>query len=157
MNWKIFGLIALSVTFSSCVPASYKAGATEGIAQFHRRYNSNQFGEIYDNSEPSAKEKISRADFIQDMEAMRRGQGAVISSSELQTDYNHEGGIWMVKVLVEVVFEKGNAKEEFIFYFSGDNSQLASYRFLGPTASEKKKLGSAGHARRRQPDLILWL
>lgn len=120
----------LTAALASCVPSEHKTIALQAIEQFHNQFNRSEFSEIYEGADQKAKEKISKNDFIEDMEAMRRGQGAVLRSEEIGTDYNYINGVTMVKILVLVSFEKGTAKEEFIYYFRDAKIQLASYRFL---------------------------
>jgi len=128
----ITGILILTAALTSCVPSKHKRVALQAIQQFHNQFNNYEFAEIYEGADQKAKEKISRSDFMEDMKAMRRGQGAVLKSEEIATDYNYMDGVAMVKIVVLVSFEKGTAKEEFIYYLRDDKIQLASYHFLGP-------------------------
>jgi hypothetical protein len=122
----------LTALFLSCVPEREKAVTLQGIQQFHNRYNNSQFSEIYDSAQQNTRDKISKSDFVEDMKAMRQGQGAVLKSEEISSEYRYSDGVAMIKTVVLVSFEKGTAREEFIFYHSNGDAHLASYRFLGP-------------------------
>ena len=121
-----------SLVAISCVPKGEKALADTAVAKFHRDFNESRFTEMYDAVSDDAKAKLSRDDFVAGMKAMRTGQGAVLDSRDLSTDYNYLNGAEMIKITAVVTFEKGRAKEEFIFHINNGKAQLASYRFLGP-------------------------
>jgi hypothetical protein len=131
LRYLVRALLVLAAVFTACVPSTSKTAALKGIEEFHNRFNRNEFAEIYEESDQKAKDKITKNDFLEDMKAMREGQGAVLDSQEIATEYNYMNGVSMVKILVQVSYEKGNAKEEFIYYIKGESAQLASYRFLG--------------------------
>jgi hypothetical protein len=125
-------VIMLTVASASCVASRHEAISLRAIQRFHEQFNNSQFAEIYDGADEKTKEKISKGDFVEDMKAMRRGQGAVLQSEEMAIDYNYVEGISLVKIAVRVSFEKGVAREKFIYYMRDNRAQLASYRFLGP-------------------------
>jgi len=124
-------MLVLCVT-DACSPSKDKGLATAATEEFHERFNRSAFGEIYDHAESDVKERQARADFLGSMDAMRRGQGAVIQAKEIAVDYNYSTDGNMIKLLYEVTYEKGIAKEEFIWTIANGSGSLHSYRVLGP-------------------------
>jgi hypothetical protein len=122
----------MQVSPSACSPSKDKAVAAAATEEFHKLFNNSAFGEIYDHAEPGRGEK---RDFLASMEAMRSGQGAVLQAKELAVDYNYSTDGNMIKLLYEVTYEKGIAKEEFIWTIAAGKGTLHGYRFLGPAAS----------------------
>lgn len=130
-------LLSLTLALSSCAQSKSNAVALQGIREFHTLYNNSEFEKIYDAASPEARQKISRQNFVEDMKAMRLGQGAESNTEPVAIDYNYLDGISMTKVLVRVTFEKGIANEEFIFDVSEAKPKLTSYHFLGPAAGKQ--------------------
>jgi hypothetical protein len=131
-NTKILLLFVIFLAVA-CSPAKDKTIATAATEEFHKRFNSSAFGDIYDQAEAGVRSIQSREDFLASMQAMRQGQGAVIGAKELAVDYNYSTDGNMIKLLYEVNYEKGIAKEEFIWTIANGRGILHSYRFLGPT------------------------
>jgi hypothetical protein len=128
----IGGALLLTITLTSCVPEKDKKVALDGIGLFHNQFNKSEFSEIYEGANQALKEKISKDRLVEDMNALRRGQGAVLKSQEMALDYNYMDGNVMVKIIVQVTFERGTGKEEFIFSVTDGRAQLVSYHFLSP-------------------------
>jgi hypothetical protein len=116
----------------ACSASKDKAIAVAATNEFHTRFNNSQFGDIYDAAEPTVRQVQTKRDFFASMEAMRAGQGSVVQSKEVGVDYNYSTDGTMVKLLCEVTYEKGVAREEFIWTIVNDKGILHSYRFLGP-------------------------
>ena len=132
INTRILLLLVVFLA-AACSPSKDKAAATAATEEFHKRFNSSAFSEIYDHAEPGVKRMQSREDFVASMQAMRLGQGAVIDAKELAVDYNYSTDGNLIKQLYEVNYEKGIAKEEFIWTIANGRGILHSYRFLGPS------------------------
>jgi hypothetical protein len=124
----VVGLFLLALV--SCSPSDDKAVATRSVEEFHRRFNNSAFSEIYDNAEPGLRTLMPKEAFLASMKAMREGQGAVLESEEIGIAYNHSSEGNMVKVLHEVTYEKGKAKEEFIWTVENGRGRLRSFRFI---------------------------
>ena len=128
----VVGLLFLAVSLASCSPSNDKAVAARSVEEFHRRFNNSAFSEIYDNAEPSLSTLMPKEAFLAGMKAMREGQGAVLESKEIGVAYNYSSEGNMVKVLHEVTYEKGKAKEEFIWTIGNGQGRLRSFRFIAP-------------------------
>jgi hypothetical protein len=133
LNKSISLMLVLFLGGGACSPSKDKAVAALATEDFHRLFNSSAFGEIYDHAEPGMRR--DKRSFLASMEAMRDGQGAVLQAKELAVDYNYSTDGNMIKLLYEVTYEKGTAKEEFIWTIADGKGMLHSYRFLGPPAS----------------------
>jgi hypothetical protein len=122
--------IALAATLSSCSPSEDKAVAAQAVEEFHQRYNNRLFSDIHENAEPGLKNLRPREDFLASIKAMREGQGAVLEAKELDSAYKYSFEGNMVKLLYEVTYEKGKAKEEFIWTISNGKGKLRRFRFI---------------------------
>lgn len=126
-----FLVISIS-PLTACIPPKQKELALKAIDQYHAYFNDSRFLEIYDDSTAGLKTTMSREEFLESMNAMRQGQGRVLRSEELSTDYQSSSDDVKIKLLMLVTFEKGQAREEFVYRISEGKVQLAGYRFLGP-------------------------
>ena len=131
---SIILILIFSIAVPACVPSKDKGVALKAIEQFHSQYNNNQFAELYESADQKAKDTIAKDDFVEDMKAMRLGQGAVLKSEEKRIDYNYAEGMAILKITVLVSFEKGTATEDFSYRIVDGKPQLLSYHFLGPKA-----------------------
>jgi hypothetical protein len=134
LKTPVFLMLVLFLV-GACSPSKDKAAAAAATDEFHRRFNRSAFGDIYDQAEPGVKAMGPKGEFLASMEAMRQGQGAVVQAKELAVNYNYSTDGNMVKLLYEVTYEKGVAKEEFIWTIANGRGILHSYRFLGPPAN----------------------
>src|SRR5437879_11769031 len=87
-HFLVLVLIA-ALSHIGCVPSRQKSRTLEAIETFHQRFNHSQFSEIYDETDERTKQTVSKADFVEGMTAMRQGQGAVLQSEEINSDYNY--------------------------------------------------------------------
>ena len=137
-NVTKLNICILIVVFSFCGACSAskdKAVAAAATDEFHKRFNSSTFGDIYDHAEPVVREMQSREDFLASMERMRKGQGAVLQKKELAVEYNYSTDGNMINLVYEVTYEKGIANEQFTWTIVDGKGLLHGYRFLGPPAS----------------------
>jgi hypothetical protein len=116
----------------ACVPSDHKAKAKEGINRFHEHFNNNEFPRMYEAFDEQSRKNISLQRFTEEMNAMRIGQGAVLETTELSTEYHYLNGTSRVRMIVSVHYEKGDAREEFVFSTSNGKTEITGYRFLGP-------------------------
>jgi hypothetical protein len=128
-------LLATCAVIAACSASKDKAIAIAATSEFHTRFNNSQFVDLYDAAESAVRDVQTKRDFLASMEAMRAGQGAVVQSKEVGVDYNYSTDGTMVKLLCEVTYEKGVAREEFIWTIANGKGILHSYRFLGPPAT----------------------
>ena len=133
LGHHLIALVLVAFTLCGCSASKDKAIAISSTDEFHKRFNDSHFADIYDSAEPAVRDVQTKRDFLASMEAMRAGQGAVLQSKELGVDYNYSTDGTMVKLLCEVTYEKGVAREEFIWTIAKGKGILHSYRFLGPS------------------------
>ncbi|HEV7684387.1 MAG TPA: hypothetical protein VGO68_19905 [Pyrinomonadaceae bacterium] len=126
-----FFLVALSL-LANCSTSANKAKALEEIQRFHQNFNNNDFSSMYDVLDEEGRMGTSLERFTAEMSAMRKGQGAVLKSEEVATEYLYDNGKPKTRLLVSVTYEKGTAREEFVFSHSTGKTSLSGYRFLGP-------------------------
>ena len=127
----VYVLVFTPILLTGCVPSQHKASALRGIEQFHSRFNDFRFAEVYDGADSKVKAAMSRDEFVESMKAMREGQGRVLSTEEIGMDYDSSSDVVRIKILMLVTFEKGQAREEFVYQISEGEAVLAGYRFLG--------------------------
>jgi hypothetical protein len=104
----------------------------EEIARFHENFNHGNFSAMYDIADAEGRANSSLEKFTVEMTAMREGQGAVLRSEELASEYLYINGLSKTRLLVSVTYEKGAAQEEFVFSHKNGKAELSGYRFLGP-------------------------
>jgi hypothetical protein len=120
------------VLLQACAPQASKTAALRSVEQFHSRFNDSRFSEIYDESDSDVKTTMSRKEFMDSMAAMREGQGRAIKAEEVATASDSSSDANSIKVLMQVTFEKGKAREEFLYHMADGKAVLAGYHFLGP-------------------------
>lgn len=128
-------LLSLGVSLSiicACSPSRNKANALEAIRSFHENFNRSEFSSMYDILDEEGRANTSLERFTVEMTAMRKGQGAVLKSKELESEYLYVNGRSKTRLIVSVNYEKGDAREEFVFSHIDGKTLLSGYRFLGP-------------------------
>jgi len=128
----VVSLLMLASVLSSCAASKDEAVAMQAIEEFHVRFNNLAFSSIYEEAHQNIRVMIPKEAFLESMKAMREGQGAVIKTQKLGVEYSYSTEGKIIKILVQVAFEKGNAKEEFMYYISENKAYLTSYRFIAP-------------------------
>lgn len=116
----------------ACAQSDNKAKALEEIARFHENFNLGNFSAMYDIADAEGRANSSLEKFTMEMAAMRKGQGAVLRSEEVASEYLYIDGRSKTRVIVSVTYEQGVAQEEFVFSHRDGKAQLSGYRFLGP-------------------------
>lgn len=128
-------LLLLGVSLSiicACAPPGNEATALEAIRSFHENFNRSDFSSMYDILDEEGRANTSRERFTAEMTAMRKGQGAVLNSKELESEYLYANGRSKTRLILSVSYEKGDAREEFVFSHTNGKTLLSGYRFLGP-------------------------
>ena len=115
-----------------CTESGNKAKALAEIGRFHENFNHSEFSSMYDVLDEEGRANTSLERFTAEMTAMRKGQGAVLSSEEVASEYLYNNGRSKTRLIVAVTYEKGVAREEFVFSHTNGKARLSGYRFLGP-------------------------
>lgn len=87
---------------------------------------------MFDILDEEGRSNTWREKFTAEMTAMRKGQGAVLNSKEIESEYLYVNGRSKTRLIVLVNYEKGDAREEFVFSHTNGKTLLSGYRFLGP-------------------------
>jgi hypothetical protein len=87
---------------------------------------------MYDILDAEGRANTSLEKFTVEMIAMRKGQGEVLKSEELASEYLYIDGRSKTRLIVSTTYDKGSAREEFVFSHSNGKAELSGYRFLGP-------------------------
>jgi hypothetical protein len=125
-------LAVMVLCVAACAPPpEQKASALRSIEQFHNRFNDFRFSEVYDDAGSQVRMAMSREEFVESMKAMREGQGRVLKSEEIASAYDSSPDAISIKIRLLVTFEKGQAREEFLYHVSEGKVVLAGYHFLG--------------------------
>jgi hypothetical protein len=130
----VFVLLTVIAVLSSCATSENKAVGIRAIADFHDLYNKSAFSDIYESAHPNLKSMVPKENFVNSIAAMRQGQGAVLNFTEKAVGYELSSEGDLVKILIDVTFEKGKSQEEFIFQVTDGKAILWSYRFIPPVS-----------------------
>jgi hypothetical protein len=121
-----------------------------GVAEFHRLYNTEKYAEIFTAADPDFGREITLPDFQQFLSAMRGRQGKVIHSTEsgwgassqhdksfslsLGEGVRASGGSDkdFVTLSQKTTYEKGEARETFVFVVRDGQALLYDYRVEPP-------------------------
>ena len=110
----VFGLLCL---LSGCSPKGRNPEAEQRVELFHQLYNSDRFGQVYEQSSPMFQQTSSFEEFVGLLKSTRDSLGSVKHSQLKAVSY--EGLIRQRPILVYVTeFDRGSASEVFTF----DNS-----------------------------------
>lgn len=114
----------------ACTQSVDHKQALEEIRTFHEHFNHSEFPAMFAVLDAEGSHNITLEQFAKGMTSMREGQGAVVESKELSTEYYYASGVAKTRVIISVTYEKGSAREEFVFSRQSGKTGLSGYRFL---------------------------
>ncbi|HEV2827904.1 MAG TPA: hypothetical protein VGW76_09910 [Pyrinomonadaceae bacterium] len=106
MRKKVLLLCVGLCIFCACAQSDNKAKALAEIARFHENFNHGNFSAMYDIADAEGRANSSLEKFTVEMAAMRKGQGAVLKSEELASEYLYINGRSKTRLLVSVTYER---------------------------------------------------
>ena len=125
--------IAFALLLGACSASADTQAAEDGVARFHEALDRGKFNVIYAGSGQDLKEVTSQQDFTNLLSAIHRKLGRFRSGKTIGWNVNYRTGGNFVTLNREAQFERGPAKEQFIFRLSGDRAILVGYHINSNT------------------------
>jgi hypothetical protein len=123
---------ALLVTGNGCSLTKGKEFGERAVAKFHDQFNSEQYHEIYVQSDEGFRKAASEADALALFEAVHRKLGMVKNSTQTGWHVNATPMGTMVNLVYDVEFSEGKGSEQFVFRVNGDEALLYNYNVNSP-------------------------
>ena len=135
--FKQFGGIALAssaLILSACNPAAELADADEEVAEFHKRFNAQDFEAIWNDSDEALTSTTTPEQFQQLMGQLHTYWGNAKSTEREGFGLNTNNGVTTVRVNHQTQFDTGAAVETFNFVRKDDELKLMGYDIKNPDA-----------------------
>lgn len=120
-------LMLLALVLVGCGAESSTDNATKAVADFRVQYYAKDFAGMYENADPEFQKATSRADWERLMRTMASRLGEVQNASDPAWHINVGTGGKYVRLDYETEFEKGAAKETFLWRIKGESARLMGY------------------------------
>jgi hypothetical protein len=101
--------------------------AEAGVSRIHTQMNSEQFTDIYAQSDPEFRAASKQQDFFDFMNAVHRKLGKIKSASKTSYSVNFTTSGTRVRLDYQTKFEGGDGDEEFLWHLNGKEAQLVGY------------------------------
>jgi hypothetical protein len=101
--------------------------AESAIAAFHQAVDAGRFDGIYDASAQEIKGTTSRTGFTALLAAIHSKLGAFKSGRTNSWNDNYGSGGHVITIIYAAVYERGAAREEFVYKIDGGRAVLAGY------------------------------
>ncbi len=122
-------LLVCCALLASCGFRQARILAEQGVKEFHDLLNREQYGAIYDASDDSLRKSMSRSDFVAYLSDIHFRLGTArkttISGFEVNTSPGQES---QVALAAETAFDRGTAKEQFLWRVTRGRAVLLEYR-----------------------------
>jgi hypothetical protein len=116
-----------ALALSACNPAADTKAAEDGVTAFHQAMDAGQFAAIYRGSSTDMKSSDSEEGLIKLFGALHSKLGNYKSGKTVSWNDNSNTSGHYVTLVREAQFERGPAKEEFVFRIEGKRAVLAGY------------------------------
>lgn len=126
----IFSLCLIVITLSGFGCADFsegKARGERGVAEFHDRFNAEQFDAIYDGASEMYKQVAARDETIALLRTVRSKLGAAGRSDLKQWRVNTTADGILLSMTYSTRYEQDTAIESFIFQIKGEDVRLAGF------------------------------
>ncbi len=126
---RIAVLLLCCVLLASCGFRKSRSLAEQGVTEFHRLFNREQYEAIYDQSDDSMKKSISRQDFVSYLRDIHSRLGNTRKTTTSGFAVNASPGqAANVELVQETEFDQGAAQERFLWLVKGGRAVLLGYR-----------------------------
>jgi hypothetical protein len=130
--------IVPALLLGACNPRGHVESARKTVEEFHRLYNTSDFGALYRFTGPAVRSSTSVTDFVKYEQNVRRKLGE-LKSAEV-TNYNilylFKGP--QVRLDYKSTFQNGGAVESFEINFRHDQPSIDGYRIDSPKLDREK-------------------
>ena len=124
-------LIGIALALASCGAVEDMDAAGEQVAAFHRAYDAEKYGPLWDRSGPMMQQITSRQQFLDLMVAVRAKLGPVKSTSRTGFNVDYATGGSQVTLTYQTVFANGAGTETFV-YDTGEPPRLLGWHVVSP-------------------------
>lgn len=129
LKWSL-GITALLFAYLvwQCSTTMSKATslATDATQRFHQQFNSGEYGQIYSEADLQGDQR-NRDEFIEFLAAVHGKMGDFRSSNNTNLAVHSEAGDTTVTAKFDSTYERGRAKETFVWSKANGHLRLQSY------------------------------
>lgn len=155
LSW--LGLLLIALSLNGCGVIRGKKLAAAGVDTFHERFNAGRYEDIYLASGPGLQNSTSKLEFLHFIQGIRRQFGACTGSSQATWGTSAGTNGTVVTLVYNSYFERGRAKETFIFQVTDNLADLQGYNIdrsaAVPAAQAWTEAEAQREAVRRYPEL----
>ena len=126
-------LVVLIAFTSSCSIGKGKELGEGGVAQFHARFNADQYKEIYAQADEAFRKAAVETDAVDLFAAIHKKYGAVKQATQNGWNVSSTPQGTMVSLEYNTEFTEGTATEKFVFRVNDDKATLFNYN-VAPVA-----------------------
>lgn len=119
-----FAVFSIGCHYSEGLEATDKA-----VAQFHERFNNKEFEKIFDEASTEFRELYDKKRVLRDFDKIHEYLGKVKDTERKGWAVDSEPFGLEVTANFETGFERGSAKEKFVFLVGEDRTELMAYEF----------------------------
>ena len=123
---------AMSLTAVACGITQHKQNAEKAVAKFHERLNSEQYHEIYVESDKLFQDSASEIDIVTLLGAVHAKLGTVKNATSQGWHVNATPSGTFVTLAYDVDFSEGKGQEQFAFKMNGNEARLVNYNINSP-------------------------
>jgi hypothetical protein len=129
----------LLVVLPGCKVAKGTDASEAKVAEFHARWNADQWKLIYDEAHMNLRSAEPEAKVAGVMTAMKKTYGEMKSTSKEGTDFNSNNGVTDINLTYRTVYEHGEGVEKFVFRLVGEDPKLLSWELMQPEVAAAKR------------------
>src|SRR5258708_33833825 len=118
---------ALLVVLAGCSMSADTKMAEEAVARFRTMLDAAQFEAIYAESADDLRKATTRDKFIAFLEAVHKKLGITKSAKEESWNVNYHTSGTFITLSYGTSYERGDAREQFVYRLQGVNAKLAGY------------------------------
>jgi hypothetical protein len=120
-------IVAVLLCLAGCSGGEDVSIAERGIADFHQRLDTGQFGAIYAGSSQDMKSATNQASLVQLLAAVHRKLGAFKAGKSAGWNDTVSTGGHFVTLNYAATYERGMAQENFVYRIADGKALLAGY------------------------------
>ncbi len=116
-----------AISLAGCAVGKDVPKAERAIGAFHQAVDAGRFDGIYDASAQEIKGTTSKSQFTALLAAIHAKLGAFKSGRRNSWNDNYGSGGHVITIVYAATYERGAAREEFVYKIDGDRAVLAGY------------------------------
>lgn len=132
MMFRIFLALAGALALAACNPAAQLGDAQGRIKDFQADYNRGDRDALFANVGETWRKVSSRAQLDAQVALIEARLGKITSSEQSGFNTGFNNGVTATEVVMQTVFEKGEANEVFLFHGAGEDMELVGWQVNSP-------------------------